>query len=43
MAVVAHQLGHANTRMTEQHYAHLARNTVRDEVLKTMPTLGIVG
>jgi integrase len=42
MPVVAKLLGHANTMMTEKHYAHLARNTVRDELLKTMPMLGIV-
>ena len=43
MAVVAQLLGHANTRVTEQHYAHLARSTVRDELLRSMPRLGIVG
>ncbi len=43
MAVVAQLLGHANTRVTEQHYAHLAKSTVRDELLRSMPRLGIVG
>ena len=42
LAVVAQQLGHSDTRMVEKHYAHLAPNTVRDEVLKAMPRLGIL-
>jgi len=42
MPVVAKLLGHASTVMTERHYAHLAKNTVRDELLRAMPTLGIV-
>ena len=42
MPVVAKLLGHASTVMTERHYAHLAKNTVRDELLRSMPTLGIV-
>jgi hypothetical protein len=29
--------------MTEKHYAHLARSTVRDELLRAMPRLGILG
>ena len=40
--VVAHQLGHANTKMVERVYGHLAPSTVRSEVMRTMPTLGIV-
>jgi integrase len=40
--VVAHQLGHADTRMVEKYYGHLAPNTVRAEVMRTMPVLGIV-
>jgi integrase len=43
LAVVARQLGHSDTRMVEKHYAHLAPNTVRDEVLKAMPRLGLLG
>ena len=39
--VVAHQLGHATTKMVEQVYGHLAPSTVRDEVMRTMPNLGI--
>jgi len=41
LSVVAQQLGHSDTRMVEKHYAHLAPNTVRNEILRTMPTLGI--
>jgi site-specific recombinase XerC len=40
--VVAQQLGHSGTNMVEKHYGHLAPNTVRDEVLRAMPTLGIM-
>lgn len=43
MAVIAHQLGHADTRMTEKHYAHLAPNYVADAIRAGFPTLGIVG
>jgi integrase len=32
MGVIAAQLGHADTRMTERHYAHLAPNYVADTV-----------
>ena len=32
MAVIARQLGHADTRMTEKHYAHLAPNYVADTI-----------
>ena len=41
MAVVAAQLGHSGTRMTEKHYAHLAPNAVAEAIRKQMPTLGI--
>jgi len=40
MAVIAHQLGHADTRMTEKHYAHLAPNYVADSIRKGFPRLG---
>jgi integrase len=30
MAVIAQQLGHSDTRMTERHYGHLAPNYVTD-------------
>jgi integrase len=39
--VVAHQLGHSGTNMVERHYGHLAPSTVRDEVMRAMPKLGI--
>jgi integrase len=41
MAVIAEQLGHADTRMTEKHYAHLAPNYVADTIRAHFPTLGI--
>jgi integrase len=43
MAVIAEQLGHADTRMTEKHYAHLAPNYVADTIRARFPTLGIAG
>jgi integrase len=42
MAVIAAQLGHADTRMTERHYAHLAPSYVADTVRAALPPLGIV-
>ncbi len=41
MAVIAKQLGHADTRMTEKHYAHLAPNYVADTIRASFPVLGI--
>ena len=32
MGVIAAQLGHADTRMTERHYAHLSPNYVANTV-----------
>jgi integrase len=43
MAVIAEQLGHADTRMTEKHYAHLAPNYVADTIRACFPRLGIAG
>jgi integrase len=43
MAVIAKQLGHAGTRMTEKHYAHLAPSYVADTIRAHFPTLGIGG
>ena len=43
MAVIAHQLGHASTRMTERHYAHLAPSYVADTIRASFPRLGILG
>jgi len=42
LQVVAANLGHADTRMTEKHYAHLAPNYVADVIRATMPHLGLV-
>lgn len=42
MGVIAAQLGHADTRMTEKHYAHLAPNYVAETVRAALPALGIV-
>jgi integrase len=39
--VIAEQLGHADTRMTEKHYAHLAPSYVADTIRAHFPTLGI--
>jgi integrase len=41
MGVIAEQLGHADTRMTEKHYAHLAPSYVADTLRSHFPTLGI--
>jgi integrase len=39
MAVIARQLGHSDTRMTERHYAHLAPNYVADTIRARFPRL----
>jgi integrase len=41
MGVIAEQLGHADTRMTEKHYAHMAPSYVADTIRAHFPTLGI--
>jgi integrase len=41
MGVIAEQLGHADTRMTEKHYAHLAPSYVANTIRAHFPTLGI--
>src|SRR5262249_59077553 len=43
MGVIAEQLGHADTRMTEKHYAHLAPSYIADTIRAHFPTLGIAG
>jgi integrase len=43
MGVIAEQLGHADTRITEKHYAHLAPSYVADTIRAHFPTLGIGG
>jgi integrase len=42
MGVIAAQLGHADTRITEKHYAHLSPSYVADTVRAALPGLGIV-
>jgi integrase len=39
--VVAHSLGHADTRMTERHYAHLSRGYVAETIRKFAPTFDV--
>lgn len=41
MPVIAAQLGHADTRMTERHYAHLAPSYVASVVRESFGSLGI--
>jgi integrase len=43
MGVIAKQMGHADTRMTEKHYAHLAPSYVADTIRAHFPKLGIGG
>jgi integrase len=43
LGVIAEQLGHADTRMTEKHYAHLAASYIADTIRAHFPTLGITG
>jgi integrase len=40
LTVVAHNLGHADTHMTEKHYAHLAPSYVAETIRKFAPTFG---
>jgi integrase len=42
MGVIAAQLGHRDTRMTERHYAHLSPSYVAETVRQSFGTLGIV-
>jgi hypothetical protein len=42
LQVLAANLGHADTRMTEKHYAHLAPSYVADVIRATMPRLGMI-
>jgi integrase len=41
LGVIAGQLGHADTRMTEKNYAHLAPSYVADTIRAHFPVLGI--
>ena len=40
MGVIAAQLGHADTRMTEKHYAHLSPSFVADTIRAALPRTG---
>jgi integrase len=42
MAVIAEQLGHAGTRMTERHYAHLTPSYVGDTVRALFGKVGVL-
>lgn len=37
MGVIASQLGHSDTRMTEKHYAHLSPNYIADTIRAALP------
>jgi integrase len=41
MGVIAAQLGHSDTRMTEKHYAHLAPSYVAETIRAHFPRLGL--
>jgi integrase len=41
LTVIAKQLGHADTRITERHYAHLCPNYVAETVRAALPSLGL--
>jgi integrase len=41
MGVIAEQLGHADTPMTEKHYAHLAPSYVADTIRANFPEVGV--
>jgi integrase len=40
MGVIAEQLGHSNTKVTEKHYAHLAPSYVADTIRANAPRFG---
>lgn len=42
LMVIAQNLGHADTRMVEKHYAHLSPNYARQQIAKGLPAWGIV-
>jgi integrase len=41
LMVVARNLGHADTRMVERHYGHLAPSYIADEIRRAAPKFGI--
>ena len=42
MRVIADQLGHKDTRITERHYAHLGRSYVRETIRTRLPSFGLI-
>jgi integrase len=42
LAVIAQALGHADTRTTEKHYAHLAPNFVAQTIRANLPRIQFV-
>jgi integrase len=40
VGVIAAQLGHSDTRMTEKHYAHLSPSYIADTIRASLPALG---
>jgi integrase len=40
--VIAHNLGHADTRMVERHYGHMARSHVVDAIRAGAPRFGVI-
>jgi integrase len=42
LPVIAANLGHSDTRMTERHYAHLVPSHVAQVIRATMPKLGLI-
>ena len=41
LLTIAHQLGHADTRITQRHYAHLLPSHVSAAVRRSLPALGL--
>lgn len=41
LQVIATAMGHADTRMTERHYAHLSPNFVADTIRANLPSFGL--
>jgi integrase len=41
LQVIAEALGHADTRITSRHYAHLMPSYVADTIRKQLPSFGI--
>jgi integrase len=41
LQVIAEALGHADTRMTSRHYAHLVPSYVADTIRAKLPAFGV--